>query len=445
MIQQQTLNSSEKTYDEVLEQSLINLALNTPSIALECESDCFFISENKLIWESISRCQQNGLNVDSIIVSNDVKINNQIDCLDYLLVISAENVPAENAASYMRLLKEYTYTRKAISTSSLMREISTANITQEQKRENLESAVKSLSDAVPHTSKTLTAAEAMKQNAQMMMSYQNGDVSPIKTDFDDIDNILRSLFPGDLVVVAGRPGMGKTCLGVNIAMNIASQYDAGAMIFSLEMPASQLGGRMACSMANISTTTMRDSNLTASEWGRYNQAIEKIVELPIYIDDKSGISTQYIRSTLTAHKRDLTKTPVKFVLVDYIQIMKSTSGSSRYDKITDIIGELKSIAKDFGVIVMALSQLSRDVEKRVDKRPMISDLRESGAIEQDADAIMMCYRDDYYHKDSACPGTAEIIIAKNRSGSPGVAVLGFIGKYSRFENINSQSSQFVPF
>jgi len=248
------------------------------------------------------------------------------------------------------------------------------------------------------------------------------------------------LQPGDLVVLAARPSMGKTALAINIAEHVALQEQLPVAVFSMEMGASQLAVRIVGSIGRIDQTHLRTGKLTDEEWPRLTEAIERLRDVSLHIDETPGLNTSELRANARRLARQCGK--MGLIVVDYLQLMSGSSNESdnRATELGEISRGLKMLAKELQCPVLALSQLNRSVETRTDKRPMMSDLRESGAIEQDADVIMFIYRDDYYNKDSKEPGVAEVIIAKQRNGPTGTVKLTFLKHITKFESYAASSN-----
>ena len=268
-----------------------------------------------------------------------------------------------------------------------------------------------------------------------------GGVTGVPSGFMDLDQMLAGLQPSDLVILAARPSMGKTALAMSIAQNSAIAFGYPVIVFSLEMSSTQLAERMLCSEARIDSTLMRRGQLQRQDMTNLTVAADAIAKSPMLIDDTPALTVGEVRARCRRWRanRDLFgDKPFGLVVVDYLQLMKgqvSFKNANREQEISDISRGLKSLAKELRCPVLALSQLNRGVEQRADKRPMLSDLRESGAIEQDADVIMFIYRDEVYNKDKCDkPGVAEVIIGKQRNGPIGTVELAFIGKHTRFEN-----------
>jgi replicative DNA helicase len=261
-------------------------------------------------------------------------------------------------------------------------------------------------------------------------------VSGVPTGFLDLDRLTAGFQPSDLIVIAARPGMGKSALALNIATHVAVEVQPkiGVAFFSLEMASEQLVLRMLCSEARVDSAAARTGFLRDHDFPKLAFAAQRLSEAPIYIDDASDTSPMVLKAKCRRLARDK-KVNLGLIIVDYLQLLKpSRSGENREKEISEICRSLKMLAKELKVPVLALSQLNRQVESRSDRRPLLADLRESGAIEQDADLIGFIYRDEMYHKDSKVPGVAEIIIAKQRSGPTGTVTLTYIGQYTRFEN-----------
>jgi replicative DNA helicase len=268
------------------------------------------------------------------------------------------------------------------------------------------------------------------------------DITGVPTGFYDLDRMTSGFQAGDMIVLAARPSMGKTALAVNIAEHVALNEGLPVAVFSMEMGASQLAVRIVGSIGRIDQTHLRTGKLTDEEWPRLTEAIEKLRNVSLHIDETPGLTSSELRANARRLARQCGK--LGLIVVDYLQLMSGSSsdGENRATELGEISRGLKMLAKELQCPVIALSQLNRSVETRTDKRPMMSDLRESGAIEQDADVIMFIYRDDYYNKDSKEPGVSEIIIGKQRNGPTGTVKLAFIKNLTRFESLAMGSNDF---
>jgi replicative DNA helicase len=359
----------------------------------------------------------------------------------------AQYVPsASNIRRYAEIVRERSILRKLISASD---EIA-SNAFNTQGR----SVAKILDEAEQKIFNIGEEGSRMKQGFQGMeslvvnlldrvqeMADNPNDITGVPTGFHDLDRMTSGLQAGDMIVLAARPSMGKSSLAINIAEHVALNKGLPVAVFSMEMSASQLAVRIVGSIGRIDQTHLRTGHLTDDEWPRLTEAIENLRNISLHIDETPGLTV----SELRANARRLARQcggRLGLIMVDYLQLMSVSSSMSEENRAT-AVGEisrgLKMLAKELQCPVIALSQLSRGVESRNDKRPMMSDLRESGAIEQDADVIMFIYRDDYYNKDSKEPGVAEIIISKQRNGPTGTVKLAFLKPLTKFESLASGS------
>lgn len=264
---------------------------------------------------------------------------------------------------------------------------------------------------------------------------RGGAITGLSTGFDDLDAKTCGLNPGDLVVVAGRPSMGKTAFALNVAEHVAVNEGKPALVFSMEMGKKQLSERSIASIGRVSMNALRSGRMSDDEWSRMSFAIGKLFKAPLLIDDAPALTVAQMRSRA---RRIAKKHGLSLVVVDYIQLATG-EGQSREQEVSSISRGLKALAKEFNCPVIALSQLNRKVDERPNKRPLMSDLRDSGAIEQDADLILMMYRDEYYHPETTDKGIAEIIVAKQRMGETGIIPVLFRGEFSRFENLTAEA------
>jgi replicative DNA helicase len=264
-------------------------------------------------------------------------------------------------------------------------------------------------------------------------------ITGVPTGFSEFDKMTAGLQPSDLIIVAGRPSMGKTALALNMAQSAAVEQGKGVAVFSLEMAKEQLVMRMLCSQARIDASRMRGGFLKDSDWPKLAKAAGQLSQAPIYIDDTGAISILEMRAKCRRLQADK---GLDLIMVDYLQLMRGSSSSdgSREREISEISRGLKALARELSVPVIALSQLNRSLEQRQDKRPMLSDLRESGAIEQDADVITFVYRDEYYNPESEDKGLAEIIIGKQRNGATGTVKLTFLKHFTLFADLQREAA-----
>lgn len=270
-----------------------------------------------------------------------------------------------------------------------------------------------------------------------VLSHSDGDITGISTGFAEMDRLTAGLQRGDLIIVAGRPSMGKTTLAINLAENAAIAHKIPTAVFSMEMSAEQLSFRMIGSIGRVNQQKLRTGRLSDEDWTRIDSAVSMMTNVPIYIDDSAGLSPTEVRARARRLKREH---GLGMIVIDYLQLMQTAGHSeNRATEISEISRSLKALAKELDVPVIALSQLNRSVEQRNDKKPVMSDLRESGAIEQDADLIVFIYREEVYQPDTARKGIADIIIGKQRNGPVGEFHLTFLGEFTKFENLVAEA------
>ncbi|MFM9916378.1 MAG: replicative DNA helicase [Rhizobacter sp.] len=356
----------------------------------------------------------------------------------------AQSVPsAANLRRYAEIVRERAVLRKLVSASD---EIATSAFNPQGRAvsEILDEAEAKIFKIGEEGSRSRQGFQTMDSLVVQLLDrvtelHENGaeEVTGVRTGYFDLDRMTAGFQPGDLIVLAARPSMGKTALALNIAEHVAVQEGLPVVIFSMEMGASQLALRLVGSLGRIDQQHLRTGALKDDEWGRLTEAIEKLGSVSMFIDESPALTPSELRARARRQARQCGK--LGLIVVDYLQLMSGSGGANEENRAT-VIGEisrgLKSLAKELQCPVIALSQLNRSVESRTDKRPMMSDLRESGAIEQDADVIMFIYRDEYYTKE-ACkePGIAEIIIGKQRNGPTGTVKLTFLKPLTKFDNL----------
>jgi replicative DNA helicase len=367
----------------------------------------------------------------------------EIGGLGYLNALAQYVPSASNIRRYAEIVRERSILRKLVSASD---EIAT-NAFNTQGRavaQILDEAEQKIFNIGEEGSRMKQGFQAMPQlvvdlldRVQEMADNQN-DITGVPTGFFDFDRMTSGLQPGDLIVLAARPSMGKTAMAINIAEHVALNEGLPVAVFSMEMGASQLAVRIVGSIGRIDQGHLRTGKLSDDEWPRLTEAIEKLRNVSLHIDETPGLTPSELRANARRLARQCGK--LGLIVVDYLQLMSgsnSSGGDNRATEIGEISRGLKMLAKELQCPVIALSQLNRSVEQRTDKRPMMSDLRESGAIEQDADVIMFIYRDDYYNKESKEPGVAEVIIGKQRNGPTGTVKLAFLKPLTKFESLAS--------
>src|SRR4051812_4219387 len=411
----------------------------------------FYRYEHRLIYASIGGLINASRPADVITVYEQLQSQGKAEEIGGLAYLNslAQYVPsASNIRRYAEIVRERSILRKLVAASD---EIATQAFNTQGKPVD-----KILDEAEQKIFHIGEEGSRMKQGFQSMdtlvvqlldrvqeMADNPNDITGVPTGFIDLDRMTSGLQPGDLIVLAARPSMGKTSLAINIAEHAALHEGLPVAVFSMEMGASQLAVRIVGSIGRIDQTPLRTGRLTDDEWPRLTEAIEKLRNVSLHIDESPGLTTSELRANARRLARQCGK--LGLIVVDYLQLMSVSSSMSEENRAT-AVGEisrgLKMLAKELKCPVIALSQLSRGVESRTDKRPMMSDLRESGAIEQDADVIMFIYRDDYYNKESKEPGVSEIIISKQRNGPTGTIRLAFVKHLTKFESLATGSADF---
>ncbi len=410
--------------------------------------DDFYRFEHRLIYRQIVRMSELAKPVDVITVAESLEIAGELDKVGGLAYLGslAQNVPsAANIRRYGEIVRERSIMRQLVEVGTDIAD-SAYNPTGRDAAQLLDEA----------EGKVFQIAEAGARGKQGFMSMpplltqvverietlygreNTSDVTGTPTGYTDLDRMTSGLQPGDMIVVAGRPSMGKTAFSINIAENIALESKLPVAIFSMEMGAAQLAMRMLGSVGKLNQHDLRSGKLQDDDWGRLTHALGRLNDAPIFIDESAALSSLELRAR--ARRLHRQQGSLGLIVVDYLQLMSSNAGKAsenRATEISEISRALKGLAKELQVPVMALSQLNRSLEQRPNKRPVMSDLRESGAIEQDADLILFIYRDEVYNSDSPDKGKAEIIIGKQRNGPIGKVELAFRGEYTRFDNLAS--------
>jgi replicative DNA helicase len=406
----------------------------------------FYRFENRLIFSAIASLINANKPADVITVFESLQNLGKAEEIGGLAYLNslAQYVPsAANIRRYGEIVRERSILRKLVSASD---EIATQAFNPQGKQVD-----QILDEAEQKIFNIGEEGSRMKQGFQSMdvltlelmdrideMSQNPNDITGVPTGFYDLDRMTSGFQPGDLIVLAARPSMGKTALAINIAEHVAVQEQLPVAVFSMEMGASQLAIRIVGSIGRIDQGHLRTGKLSQDEWPKLTETIEKLRNIALHIDETPGLTPNQLRSNARRLAKKCGK--LGLIVVDYLQLMSGSSseaGDNRSTELGEISRGLKMLAKELQCPVLALSQLNRGVEQRNDKRPMMSDLRESGAIEQDADVIMFIYRDDYYNKDSKEPGVAEVLITKHRNGPTGVIKLTFLKTITKFESMAS--------
>ena len=402
-------------------------------------ADDFYQKQNGILFEAMTELYREGKPVDLVTLQNKLKKKDVPESMKSLEFIRdlLEVVPTSaNAKQYATIVREKATLRKLIKvTEDITTEcyLGKDDVTEilDHTEKNVFGLLQQASgreEFVPIDKVVLNTLDAIEEAASSA-----GRVTGIATGFTDLDYKLSGLHPSELIIVAARPAMGKTAFVLNIAQKAAVRDHVPTAIFSLEMSKEQLVTRMMAMEAMVDSQSIRTGDLQETDWEKIMESAGTIGRSPLIIDDTPGISISELRSKCRKFKLEQ---GLDIIIIDYLQLMSGSGrgGDSRQQEISDISRALKGVARELNVPVVALSQLSRAVEKRDDKRPMLSDLRESGAIEQDADVVMFIYRDDYYNKDTENKNMAEIIIAKQRNGPIGTVNLVWMPEYTRFVN-----------
>ena len=421
--------------------------------ALRLSVDDFYVEDHKMIFEMISEVYKKGVNVDAVTVIEQFILTNTLDRLSnkedtvYDLVLNV--VSASNAEEYIRIMQDKTTLRRLVKLAE--------DVTNKWQKEE----INDISDYVAQVEndtlaitrsrnvgkfKSTKEVIAVLKEQLFSKTKANGAVTGVTSGFTDIDQYTHGFQRGDLIILAARPSMGKTALALNFLVNAAIKQNVTVAMFSVEMPADQLMHRMLSSQSGVNGDKIRGLDLSDKDWTKIDVAASQLSNAKIFVDDTSSIKL----GDLMVKARNLKSKheDLSLIVVDYLQIVKGSEQSrkeGRQQEVTEISRGLKELARELNVPVIALSQLSRDSEKRDNKKPMLSDLRDSGAIEQDADLVMFIYREDYYNnqktdkekeeqKDNSNSGIAEVSISKHRNGATGVVKLVFLKEYGLFSN-----------
>lgn len=410
----------------------------------------FYRSDHRIIFRTIANLAGLDKPVDLITISERLEVQHQLEQvggLSYLGQIAKNTPSAANIVAYADIVKERALLRQLIEVGT---DISgsgfepkgrvAAELVDEAERKVFAIAERGgISAKVGPQS----IAEVLSKTVDRIEKLFESDspITGMASGFNDFDKLTSGLQQSDLIIVAGRPSMGKTTFAMNIAEYVGMKCQKPVLIFSMEMPAEQLAMRMLSSLGRIEMQRIRSGQLDDGDWPRLSSAIAMMSEKKIFIDDTGALGPGDVRARARRLVRE--QGEIGLIVIDYLQLMRVPGNSEhRAAEISEISRSLKALARELNVPVIALSQLNRSLEQRTDRRPMMSDLRESGALEQDADLIVFIYRDEVYNKDTAAKGSAEIIVAKQRNGPIGTVRLTFLGHYSRFENFtNRQMSE----
>jgi len=403
----------------------------------------FYSDAHRVIYDHIVRLIADGRPADVVTLAESLGSSQKLDYIGGLAYLGAlvQNVPtAANIRHYAQIVRDRSILRQLASTAGEIADAAYNPLGRNAKMVLDEAEAKVLHIAEQGSRGAQTFQEIGKllatvvERIETLYSRDNpSDVTGVPTGYSDLDRMTSGFQPGDLIVIAGRPSMGKTALALNIGESVALHHKKPVVVFSMEMGATQLALRMIGSVGRLDQHKLRTGRLGPEDWDRLSTALGLLNEAPILIDETPALNAIEVRSR--ARRIMKQRGGLGLVIVDYLQLMQSTSqGENRATEISEISRSMKALAKELQVPVVALSQLNRSLEQRPNKRPVMSDLRESGAIEQDSDVILFIYRDEVYNAESQDKGTAEIIIGKQRNGPIGTVRLTFLGEYTRFEN-----------
>jgi replicative DNA helicase len=407
------------------------------------ESD-FYRHDHRLIFRHIFRLLEGGRPADVITVSealeNSAELSNA-GGLAYLAALAQNTPSASNIKRYAEIVRDRGVMRKLSEVGTAISDSAYNPLGRNagQLLDEAEAKVFEIAEANARGKQGFTAIQPLliqvvERIDELFQRDNPNEVTGIPTGFHDLDQKTSGLQPGDLIIVAGRPSMGKTAFSINIGENVALNTGLPVAIFSMEMGGAQLAMRMIGSVGKLDQQKIRTGRLQDEDWLRLTNAVGKLNDAPIHIDESGALTALELRARARRLHRQCGK--LGLIIIDYLQLMSGSGGAgeNRATEVSEISRSLKALAKELEVPVIALSQLNRSLEQRPNKRPVMSDLRESGAIEQDADVILFIYRDEVYNPDSADKGSAEIIIGKQRNGPIGTVRMTFLGEYTRFEN-----------
>ena len=433
-------------HDRMAEQAVLGAIIIQNSILLQIldilNTDDFFSPANQHIFAAMLEmaAQEPPVPIDELTLLSQLESKQQLEQtggVDYLNELSQKTPVAENAEFYAHIVREKGQLRDIILTAHEV-----AKRGQEENAENISEFIAEATDRL----QSIDARTRLKSYSHLKevlainfeelekVSESPENVTGVPTGFTELDDLTRGLQKGDLIIIASRPSMGKTALAINMALYASGHAQIPVLFFSLEMPKEHIAMRLICSEAKVNNRKLLVGNLEQDDWDKLMEGTTHMMEAPLLIDDRSAISPNYIRKVIRQAKKEFPA--LGLVVVDYVQLMQSNlRNPSREQEISEISRSLKAIDKEFSLPMVVLSQLNRGLERRTEKRPMMSDLRESGALEQDADVIFFIYRDEVYNEDTDDKGIAEISIAKHRNGEIGMRRLAFIGQYTKFANL----------
>lgn len=438
------------------EQSVLGSILLNPEAIVSAmeyvDESSFYRRSHQLIFKAMMDLNDANEAIDVVTITDDLEAKGQLEDIGgppYLAELVSTVPTAANVTYYAKIVDDRSTLRKLINA---------ANDIAQAGYEDNEDVAKLLNNS---EQKILEVSEKRSRNGFMSIGdilhqtienidelyRQNEDITGLSTGYKALDSMTSGLHPDELIILAARPGVGKTAFALNVAQNIGTKTDETVAIFSLEMGAEQLVNRMLCAEGTIDATHLRNGQLTEEEFQNLYVAMGSLSQSSIYIDDTPGIRTAEIRAKCRRLKQE--KGDLGLIVIDYLQLIEGSGKESRQQEVSEISRQLKKLSKELSVPVVALSQLSRGVEQRQDKRPILSDLRESGSIEQDADIVAFLYREDYYRdedgeEDDTADNVVEVILEKNRSGARGTVQMLFIKEYNKFSSMSYYPEDMIP-
>ncbi|GAA0123652.1 replicative DNA helicase [Clostridium faecium] len=402
------------------------------------EAEDFYMESHKIIFKAIKELYQKDIPVDMITLIEHLRSTEKLDeagGISYITEISSSVPSTANLTSYIQIVEDKAILRRLIRSATEIIE------TSYNKQHNVDAVLDLAEKNVFNISEKKNTSDFESMSAVLERGFEEieriynnkGETTGIPSGFKDLDEKTSGFQSGDMVLIAARPSMGKTTFALNLAQHAALRAGKSVAIFSLEMSKEQLAYKLLCAEANVDMLKLRTGELDERDWENIARASGPLADAKIFIDDTAGISIMEMRSKCRRLKMEH---GIDMILIDYLQLMSGSGGESRQQEVSEISRSIKAIAKEMKCPVIALSQLSRAPEQRADHRPMLSDLRESGSIEQDADLVMFLYRDEYYNKESEDKNVAECIIAKQRNGPVGTVKLAWLGQYSKFGSLD---------
>ena len=402
----------------------------------------FYRADHRILWRTIVKLIEDNKPADVLTVTEALKQNGDLEGvggLAYLQSLSSATPSAANIRRYAEIVRERAIMRKLAEVGTAIAESAFTPQGREARQllDEAETRILEIGESGGRTQQGLRKMSSLLGEVMERIDelYKNpSSVTGLATGFVDLDEMTSGLHPGELIIVAGRPSMGKTALALNVAEHVGLELKLPVLVFSMEMGGAQLGLRMLGSVGRVDAQRLRTGRLDTGDWDRLGTALGRLNEAPILVDETAALNPLELRSRARRLWREYGG--LGLVVIDYLQLMSAAESGveNRATEISEISRSLKAMSKELSVPVIALSQLNRGLEQRPNKRPVMSDLRESGAIEQDADLILFIYRDEVYNDDSPDKGIAEIIIGKQRNGPIGTVKLTFLGRHTRFEN-----------